>query len=306
MIPHVDLKRMRYVLAVARTESITTAAMMIGLTQSALSRSIVEVEDSIGTPLFERLPRGMRLTPAGERFVAGAKRIIGDAEAMCAEVRGVSGQIVGPLRVGIAPRGYMLHTRRALVGFAISYPDVQIEVSTGSIQSLCPRLVNGELDLIVGSSALLRRWRDIKIKQMAKFKFAVMVRHEHPLTQLDRPPLELEVLQYPMLMVESVEAMTSDVATRYAHHGLPPFNPHYVLEDGWAIGQLLQNSDVVCPMNSRDFSEVGSDLCLLHDALVMPENHVALALSSTRAASAATLRFSAMLEEDLSPSEEQH
>jgi DNA-binding transcriptional LysR family regulator len=296
---HLDLKRMRYVLAVARTESITAAAWMIGLTQSALSRSLVEVEEGLGVLLFERLPRGMRLTPAGERFVANAKRIIGDADAMLAEVRSISGEVVGPLRVGVAPRGYIAHARRALVGFAVSYPEVDIEVVTGSVQSLCPRLVNGELDLLVGSSALLRRWRDIKIRPIARFRFAVIVRPGHPLTSLGRPPLEIEVLQYPMLMMESVEAMTSDVALRFAHYGLPSFHPRYVMEDPWAIGQLLLRSDVVLPMNSRDFSEVSPNLTLLYDALVMPENHMALALASTRTPSAAALRFSAMLEEVL-------
>lgn len=292
---------MRYVLAIARTESITTAAMMIGLTQSALSRSLVEVEDSLGTMLFERLPRGMRLTPAGERFVAGAKRIIGETEVLCSEVQGVTSEIVGPLRVGISPRGYMYHTRSTLVGFAREYPDVEIDVITGSTQSLCPRLVNGELDLIVGSSALLRRWRDINVKPLVKFKFGVLVRAGHPLTTLGRPPLETEVLGYPMVMVETIEAMTSDVALRYAHFGLPPFRPRYVMDDSWSIGQLLLSSDVVHPMNLRDFAEVDSQFCLLQDALKMPENYIALAHGNVWGTSAAAVRFASMLEDDLCP-----
>lgn len=57
--PHLDLKRVRTVVEVARTGSITTAAQTLGLTQSAISRSVAELEVALGQRLFDRLPRGI-------------------------------------------------------------------------------------------------------------------------------------------------------------------------------------------------------------------------------------------------------
>jgi DNA-binding transcriptional LysR family regulator len=95
----VDIKRMRMIVEVARAEAITTAAASLGLTQSAVSRGVAEVEDALGARIFERLPRGIRLTEGGRRFVARARRVLADVDDLVTELRDDRGRVSGRLRI---------------------------------------------------------------------------------------------------------------------------------------------------------------------------------------------------------------
>jgi len=297
MVSHLDLKRMRYVLEVARAESITSAAETLGVTQSALSRSIAEVEDTLGAQLFHRLPRGIQVTPAGLRFVAGAKRLLGDVDNLIAEVRESENLVSGRLRIGVAPRGYMDHVSRALKAFAHAYPGVGIEVATGTTQALRPRLLNGEFDLMVGSSSYLKRWKDVEIRTLKRLQFAILSRAGHPLALLDHPPREIDVLSYPIVLPESVEPIYSDVAQRFVHHGLPPFQPHYVVDDTDTMARILKATDAIHPLHSPDFRHIGPNYSLLPDALDLPPHFIAVAYSASRPRSPAAERFAALIAE---------
>ena len=73
---NIDLRKIRHVVEVAHSESITTAAYTLSISQPALTRSIADVERQLGVKLFERMRRGMRLTEAGRVFVDHAQRVI--------------------------------------------------------------------------------------------------------------------------------------------------------------------------------------------------------------------------------------
>ena len=105
MRTQIDLKRLRYIVEIARCESITTAAETLSLTQPALTRSVAEVENELGTKLFHRLPRGVALTEQGERFVQGARRVIGDVDDLISDIRDASEALCGRLRIGVSPLG---------------------------------------------------------------------------------------------------------------------------------------------------------------------------------------------------------
>jgi len=74
---HLTLKQFRYFLAVAETDSVAAASRMLNIAQSAITKSVLELEDALGLVLFERSPKGMRLTPEGHRFLVKARRVIG-------------------------------------------------------------------------------------------------------------------------------------------------------------------------------------------------------------------------------------
>jgi len=75
-----------YLDTVARAGSIRKAAEQLHVASTALNRKIKETEDSLGTPLFERLPRGVRLTAAGEVMVAGVRRSMADVRAAVSHI----------------------------------------------------------------------------------------------------------------------------------------------------------------------------------------------------------------------------
>jgi DNA-binding transcriptional LysR family regulator len=292
----IDLKRMRAVVEVARAESVTGAAEALGLTQSAVSRSVGEVEDALGVLLFERLPRGLRATPAGRHFVEGARRLLGGVDELVSDARQESARIAGRLRVGLISSGG--NAAGAIAAFARSHSDVAIETRTGSPQELCPQLQHDQLDLIVGSSSYLRRWRELAVTVLSPLHFACMVRRGHPLAE--RTPLsEREVLRYPVILPETIEPTYSDLAQRFIRHRLPPLRPHYVTDDFGLACRLVRDTDAFYPVMhaSDEFGGLGAEFALLRDALRLPKHELCVARAARRPQSAIASAFDQLLVE---------
>ncbi len=76
-----SLDQIRSFVAVAETGAVVRAAARLHLSQPPLTRRIRALEDELGAPLFERLPRGMRMTPAGEAFLPHARQVLAAVDA---------------------------------------------------------------------------------------------------------------------------------------------------------------------------------------------------------------------------------
>ena len=93
------LRFLRYVDEVARAGSIRKAAEQLHVTASAVNRRVMDLEDELGAPLFERRPRGVRLTAAGELFVRYIREQSGDVERMKSQIEDLKGLRRGTVRI---------------------------------------------------------------------------------------------------------------------------------------------------------------------------------------------------------------
>lgn len=277
----VDLRRLRTVLEVARTESITAAANTLGLTQSAVSRTVAELEGALGQRLFERSPRGIQITESGKRLVTRASRVLADVDDLIADVCAAPNALTGRLRVGLGITGH--HVCPLMAEFAGAHPDISLETTHASEQNLCARLLHGELDLVVGSSSYLERWRDLDVTRLVRLHQACMARRDHPLAALANPG-ELDILRYPIVLPQSVEPSQSDLAKRYAELGLPPLKPQYSTNSFELMLALLRATDAFMMMlhPAADFGGLGRHFLLLPDAVRMPTHFVAVARAAQR------------------------
>ncbi|MGB1883492.1 MAG: LysR family transcriptional regulator [Gammaproteobacteria bacterium] len=277
----IDLRRMRTVVEVARAEAITTAAQTLGLTQSAVSRTVAEVEDALGHRLFDRLPRGIQLTERGERFVDRAKRVLAEVDDLIAEMSERPTSVTGRLRVGLAATGY--YAAAALISLARQHPDVAFETAHDSAQSLCPRVLHGELDIVIGSSSYLKRWRELEVTPLRPMHFACLVRKNHPILKNDQPQ-EIDLLGYPLILPESIELNYSDIAQRYVHHGLPRLRPHYVTDNFELAAKLLTETEAFMPFMHPDKTLGGIDAHFvpLRDVVDMPRHYLSYARARHR------------------------
>src|SRR5512137_460542 len=101
MLPAMELRQLRYFVAVAEEGNISRAAKKIFLTQPALSRQIRALEEEIGHCLLERQAHSIRLTPVGEALLREAHDLLQHAEQMVERVRSAGRGV--RLRVGYAP-----------------------------------------------------------------------------------------------------------------------------------------------------------------------------------------------------------
>lgn len=124
-----DLRQAQYVIAVVDEGSFTAAAASIPVSQPGLSQAIATLERELGTPLFHRMGRTVKLTPAGEAFVAPARRMLRDAEVARAAVTAVSGLDAGRLDLVSLPT-LVVEPLVDLVGrFRRAHPGVLVRIN---------------------------------------------------------------------------------------------------------------------------------------------------------------------------------
>jgi DNA-binding transcriptional LysR family regulator len=138
-----------YVDAVARHGSIRKAAEALNVASSALNRQILDLEADLGSALFERLPRGVRLTSAGEVFLAYTRQAISELKAVESQVEQLRGLVRG--QVGVAAvesvAGELLPS--AITQFQSTHPNVRFNVRIGAPEDLVAVLVADQVDLIL-------------------------------------------------------------------------------------------------------------------------------------------------------------
>src|SRR5438093_4105172 len=121
-----ELRQLRYFVAVAEEGNISRAAQKIFLTQPALSRQIKALENEIGQCLLKREAHSIRLTPAGEMLLREAREFLQRADEMLERVRAASQGV--RLRVGYAPSLASGLLSAAVENFAQKHPNVRVEL----------------------------------------------------------------------------------------------------------------------------------------------------------------------------------
>ncbi|MCC5809252.1 MAG: LysR family transcriptional regulator [Ectothiorhodospiraceae bacterium] len=141
------VRYLRYVDAVARTGSIRKAAERLNVVSSAVNRRILDLEAEIGTALFERLPRGVRLTPAGELFVAYLRRALADVDRVQSEIEDLEGLRRGVVRIA-AIEGLATHFLPAVIhDFQREHPKVAFSTVICGRDEVVARVKRFEADL---------------------------------------------------------------------------------------------------------------------------------------------------------------
>ncbi|NNJ14421.1 LysR family transcriptional regulator [Pseudomonas putida CSV86] len=142
-----NLKQIEYALAVAETGSFTGAAERCHVVQSALSHQIAKLEELLGTRLFERSSRRVRLTPAGEAFVPNARIALDAARRIADEVAAATGEVRGRLSIGEISSLTELDLVDLLAGFHREYPKVDIRWLMGKSELMIGDVRERRLDV---------------------------------------------------------------------------------------------------------------------------------------------------------------
>ncbi|MEV4549950.1 LysR family transcriptional regulator [Nonomuraea wenchangensis] len=146
-----DAAALRLFDEVARSGSFTAAAELLGHTQSAVSRRVAALERAAGGPLFERLPRGVRLTPAGAALHRHAVAVLDRLERAGEELAALHAGRGGTLRLGAFATANVDLVPGTLKRFAARRPGVELRLVEGLTTKLLARLRAGALDAAVVS-----------------------------------------------------------------------------------------------------------------------------------------------------------
>ena len=182
-----ELRVLRYFLAVAREQGISKAADALHVTQPTLSRQIMDLEDELGVKLLERSRhgKGMTLTEAGVRFFNRAEEIVALADMTAAEFRETDGFDGGDVYIGAGESTVMRLVTKAAATLREKRPKSSFHLFSGNSLVLLERLERGLIDFaVVLETVNVEKYHSLLLPHADKL--GVLMRKNSPLAQKER------------------------------------------------------------------------------------------------------------------------
>lgn len=187
----------RYLDQVARSGSIQRAAKELNIAASAINRQILRLERDLGVALFERVAKGMRLTPAGNTVVALARRWKADELRTHAELEELQGINQGHVRLIAMDSHANGFLPRLIDQFGQQHPGVSLDIRIETTDEAVTELLGGSADLIAAFN--LTPHRDLHVMWTRSLPFGCVVAPEHPLARKGSVSMQ-EVISHPLLL----------------------------------------------------------------------------------------------------------
>ncbi len=212
------LRHVRCFLEIARVESVSLAADRLNITQPAVSRSLKELEEVLGTKLFAREGRGLRLNEAGRVFQSHA------AASMTELMRGYDrlakeGAVSVRLSVGALPTASSELLPRAVLRFRDELPRVRLHILTGPNWLLFNQLRDGSLGAVVGRMPEKEAATGVTFRQLYIEDVVLVCRPGHPILTHQRP--EDHVADFDLILPPAGAVIAPTVERYLASIGLP-------------------------------------------------------------------------------------
>ena len=239
---------LRHFLAVVERKNITAAADDLHISQPALTRSIRQLEKTIGSVLFERLPTGVALTRQGEVLARRARLMDLEYRHALAEITAMQQGLVGVLRVGAGPVWITTLLPPVVAAFYKQYPRVKVRLTSGVIDTLVPALLSGEIDVFCSTFDFAAQPEIIK-EPLLTIRHTVVARAGHPLA--GRGPVSAaDMSRFPWLVLASDHVGTSRVGSYFVASSVDP--PTIAVETtSLAIIKILLEGDFLAHFPER-------------------------------------------------------
>jgi DNA-binding transcriptional LysR family regulator len=194
-----DLRHLRYFVAVAELLNFTKAAAQLRVAQPALSRQIRDLEDHLGVPLLERTPRFVRLTDAGAAFLLEARAVLARAEQAAFSMRAFATGERGELHLGYAPSPTVELLPQALQAFQKQCPGVRVTLHDFSVKETLAGLRAGTLDAALTVASSARDLRGLVFEPLRTYALCLAAPRTHPLAR--RPRVSLAQIKGEKLVI---------------------------------------------------------------------------------------------------------
>ncbi|MGA9042171.1 MAG: LysR family transcriptional regulator [Terriglobales bacterium] len=192
-----EIHQLRYFCAIVRAGSFTRAAESLGIAQPSLSQQIRALEKQVGTPLFERLGRSIRLTEYGEALRQPALDILQQVAEAESSLASLQEGVRGRLRVGVIPTIMPYWIAPRIREFLGRFPDVELQFVEETTSQLVEHLQSGDLDIVV--TGLPVRNPDIVCSELFREPLLLAVAETHPLAR--KRNVDLQDLQNERLLL---------------------------------------------------------------------------------------------------------
>lgn len=200
-----ELRHLRYFLAIWEARSFSQAAARLHVTQPTLSHQLRQLEDEVGSTLLVRSGRQIALSAAGEVFLEYARRAVAEAEQGVAAIAELEGLVRGRLRVAVFHSYSNSRLPGVLADFCARYPNVHVVVRQVSREAIEEGLLQGELDIAVAYSDF--DTEHLQVEKLFDEPLVLAVAEDHPLARRTR-------LAFPRLADVPLALLTQEYGAR--------------------------------------------------------------------------------------------
>ncbi len=243
-----ELRQLRHFIDIVRCASFGQAAEKLHITQPALSKSIRNLEHTLGVQLLERHPGGVVPTHYGNVFLDYATLVTTELERAVAEINELKGQGKGVVRVGAGATMMQYLLPQAVRAFIEGDAAGSVTFQQGLRDDLLARLRRGEVDIVVGSVNPDRVDDDLRQEIIMEDQIAVMATASHPLVGKRNVTLA-SLADYRWVLPDVSEAEGDRLTHAFRQANLPP--PQCVIRTGSSVfmASMLKDSEFLsyCP-----------------------------------------------------------
>lgn len=284
----IDIKDIEYISVISNAGGIQKAAKIVGLSQPGLTKRVKNLEDKLQLRLFDRLPKGVQLTQAGEIFLAKGRKLIAHKNDFQGFLQDYQQGKGGVISVGMKPGMENAFFRRSVVQFMKEFPDTNLEISIDATPILAEKIKNGHLDFAMGALGYadehggeLVLSNDIEFEPLFKIPLEVFVRKEHPvLDKLDDPTA---LFEYPLICPTPPLELFENLKEAYRQKGASILRPHIQVDDYSIIYELVERTDMWSATFSSNHTklELADKFVMLGSSPLMPPMTIGLVKRKT-------------------------
>lgn len=212
-----EIDQLQYFLSVARHQSFTRAALELGMSQPALSRSIQKLEEELGQPVFARGSRSVSLTDAGVLLQSRAQQALTLLEDTKAEITddGRSGRV----RVGAIPTIAPFYLPEVLQQFARDYPHASVIVQEDTTDRLLRSCTQGDVDLAILALPINAKY--LEIETLFEEELLLVLPCDHILTKKDKIRVS-DLEPFPFVLLDEAHCLTGSITSMCRERAFQP------------------------------------------------------------------------------------
>lgn len=256
--------RLNHVVASARHGSFTAAAQAVGVTQSAITKSIADLERQLGFSIFHRTARGIMLTEEGRDFVDRASRLLDDANELLNTPSREKDAFAGILRIGVCPTSLEWQLAEPITALLVRYPSIRFELSGSSFERMAQQLRTGSVDVVIGFEDAFSEHPEFKLAPLGCLHTVMFSRKDHPILQI-ASPTAADVARYEFVSPSDSRPYGSRIRNFYESRGIDAQSRIHTIDHFPIVKRIVANSNALSmtavqyansPAFSRRFSIV--------------------------------------------------
>jgi DNA-binding transcriptional LysR family regulator len=248
----VELRHLRYFIAVAEELHFSRAAERMHMAQPPLSAAIRQLERDLGVDLFIRTTREVKLTEAGHAFLAGARRTLADAERAAEDAKRAAAGELGRLRIAYSWSA-RFETLPALGrAFRASHPSIDLLAQEMWNARMPPAFANGSIDVALSLCPEIAA--ELELAPIRKERLVALLPEAHPLTREEAIPLSsLADDEFVLFPREIAPRLHDAFVSLYRRAGFEPRVRNESFHTGWDLGVLAEIPAVaLAPQTAAD------------------------------------------------------